>query len=483
MRRAVATLCWALFGNATASAGVLPPPIAQALARAGVPQSSVALYVHEVDTPKPVATYNAERAMNPASAIKLVTTFAALDLLGPTYTWKTEAYLLGPMEGDVLHGDLLLKGYGDPKLTIENFWLFLRGLRARGLREVRGDLVLDRSYFDQVEHDPAHFDNEPLRPYNVGPDALLVNYKAVRFHFLPNETAKNVLVVPEPKLAHLEVRSDVRLADGPCGDWRAALRFELQPNGVQTRARFAGAMPASCGDRVWNMAPFPHKQYVYGVFKALWEELGGALSGGVRDGAAPAGAKPFAVHASPPAADVLRDMNKYSNNVMARNVYLTLGAEMLKAPARYERSAQAVRAWLETRKLQLPELTLENGSGLSRNDRISARGLGRLLLAAYRSPVMAEFISTMPLVAYDGTMKKRMQLDGVAGQAHVKTGSLADVRSMAGFVLDRRGDRFAVVFIVNHPNAGAAQSAQDAVLRWAYESAPHAPTRPSGRPQ
>ena len=481
MLRTLAILSCLLLTATAAAADLMPAPVAQALARAGVPQSNAALYVHEVGAPKPMASYNADRAMNPASAIKLVTTFAALDLLGPAYTWKTEAYLLGRLEGDVLDGDLALKGYGDPKLTIENFWLFLRGMRARGLREIRGDLVLDRSYFDQVEHDPAHFDNEPLRPYNVSPDALLVNYKAVRFQFLLNETAKSVLIVPEPKLAHLEVRSDVRLAEGPCGDWRAGLKFDLQPNGTQTRVRFAGAMPASCGDRVWNLAPFPHTQYVYGVFKSLWEELGGAITGGVRNGVVPIETKPFVQHASPSAAEVLRDMNKYSNNVMARNVYLTLGAEMLKPPARYDRSAQVLRAWLDARKLKVPELVLENGSGLSRNDRVTAHGLGRLLLAAYRSAVMPEFISTMPLVAYDGTMKKRMQLEGIAGQAHVKTGSLTDVRSMAGYVLDRRGQRYAVVFIVNHENAGATQGAQDALLRWVHESH-SAPTPPSGRP-
>jgi serine-type D-Ala-D-Ala carboxypeptidase/endopeptidase (penicillin-binding protein 4) len=210
---------------------------------------------------------------------------------------------------------------------------------------------------------------------------------------------------------------------------------------------------------------------VYGVFKALWTELGGALHGGLREGQAPAGAKPLASYESPGAAEVLRDMNKFSNNVMARQVFLTLSAETLKLPGRYDRSARTVQSWLAARKLEVPELVIENGSGLSRDDRITAEGLGRLLVAAYRSPVMPEFIATLPLVASDGTMKKRLTADGVAGQAHIKTGSLADVRSMAGYVLDRNGRRFAVVFLVNHQNAGASQGAQDALLRWVHESA------------
>jgi serine-type D-Ala-D-Ala carboxypeptidase/endopeptidase (penicillin-binding protein 4) len=458
----------ALFASA-ALADALPAPVAQALTRAGVPHSAVALYVQQVDAPRPAAVFNASQPMNPASTIKLVTAFAALELLGPAYTWKTEAYLLGRMRGDVLDGDLVLKGYGDPKLTMENFWLFLRGLRARGLREIRGDLVLDRTWFDVAEHDPAKFDGEGLRPYNVGADALLVNYKAVRFFFLPGETG--VSVVAEPKLAQLEVASSVALRDGPCGDWRAGLKYDLQQSAAGARASFSGTMHASCGERVWNLAPLAHDQYVLGAFKSLWQELGGTFAGGVREGRARTGTKPFAVFESPTAAEALRDMNKFSNNVMARQIFLTLSAETLKLPGRYDRSAGVVKSWLEARKLAMPELVIENGSGLSRADRISAEGMGRMLVAAYHSAVMPEFIATMPLVAYDGTMRRRMKLESVAGQAHVKGGSLNDVRTVAGYVLDRNGNRHAVVLFVNHPGANGSQGAQDALLKWVHDVA------------
>ena len=452
------------------AAEVLPPPIASALARAGIPQSAVALFVQDVDAGKPALAFNAGQPLNPASVMKLVTTFAALELLGPSYTWKTEAYLAGPLAGEALDGDLVLKGYGDPRLTIEHFWLLLRALRARGLREIRGDLVLDRSYFEVNEHDAARFDGEPLRPYNVGADALLVNYKAVRFQFVPDAAAKTVTIVPEPRLAQLEVANGVRAGEGACGDWRSSLKFDLQPNGGGAKGSFSGTMPASCGERYWNLALLTHRDYVHGVFRQLWEEMGGTLRGRVRDGVAPAGARPFATYESPSAAEVVRDMNKFSNNVMARQVFLTLSAETLRLPGRYDRSTRAVQSWLAARGLDLPELVIENGSGLSRTERISAGGLGRLLLAAYRSSVMPEFIASLPLVAYDGTLRKRMKFESVAGQAHIKTGSLFDVRSIAGYVLDRNGRRHVVVFIANHANAGAGQAAQDAVLRWVYEA-------------
>ena len=457
-----------------AGADALPAPVAAALRAAAVPLADTAVVVHEVGAARPLLAHNAGKPMNPASTMKLVTTLAALELLGPTFAWKTEAWAAGIQQGDVLEGDLVLRGTGDPKLTVESFWLMLRALRARGLREIRGDLVLDRSYFEAVSQDAARFDNEPLRPYNVAPDALLLNFKAYRFTFVPDPERGMAQVTVEPRSALLELKGAVRLADGPCNDWRAKLKADFNGNGGMdgtTRAGFAGLFPASCGEKTWNVALQSHPNYVLGVFRQLWEELGGTLRGSVRDGAAPAGARLVYSNESPALAEVVRDMNKFSNNVIARQLFLTLSAEVMKQPARADRSAQVVQGWLARKRLDFPELVMENGSGLSRAERISAANMGRLLLAAHASPVMPEFIASLPLVAYDGTMKRRLKYDSVAGQAHIKTGSLSDVRSLAGYVLDSRGRRFAVVFFVNHPNASATQPAQDALLTWVYADA------------
>jgi len=154
---------------------------------------------------------------------------------------------------------------------------------------------------------------------------------------------------------------------------------------------------------------------------------------------------------------------------MARQLYLTLGAEGAGEPATLEKADRVIRDWLATKGLSFPEMVLENGSGLSRVERISAQHLGQLLLASFRSPVMPEFIASLPLAAMDGTMKKRLADADVAGQAHIKTGSLTGVRSIAGFMLDAQGRRWVVVSIVNHSNAASAQGAQDALLSWLYQ--------------
>jgi len=279
---------------AIAQPSQLPQPVAQALSRAGIPESSVALFAQGVEATTPIVAFNAARPMNPASTIKLVTTFAALDLLGPTYTWKTEAYLAGPLKDGVLNGDLVLKGYGDPKLTFERFWMLVQSLRARGITEIRGDLVVDRTYFELVGHDPAQFDGESLRPYNVGADALLVNFKTVRFLFVPDSELGTVRIIPEPKPAQIDVENHVKLGPGFCGDWRARLRVDLRNVDDRTRVSFSGAMPASCRERYWNVSLLDHPEFVYGVFRTLWEAMGGKFYGRVREGTAGLGASPFA---------------------------------------------------------------------------------------------------------------------------------------------------------------------------------------------
>jgi D-alanyl-D-alanine carboxypeptidase/D-alanyl-D-alanine-endopeptidase (penicillin-binding protein 4) len=466
------TALLALFQGARADS--LPPAVAQALAAAHVPAAAVAVVVQEADASRPRLAINAGQPMNPASTMKLVTTFAALELLGPAYTWKTTAWSAAPLDNGRLTGDLYLRGSADPRLTFEQFWLLLRELRARGVREIAGNLVLDRSLLAPA--DPAtSFDDKPLRPYNVGPDALLLNFKAVRLRLVPDTTTKSVQALVEPEPASLDIINLIKLGNNGCGDWKEGLRTDLSQRGNRWRLILTGNYPASCGEKNWHLGLLPHPDYVRGVFEQLWRELGGSFSGEVRDGSVPADARQLALIESPSLAEIVRDINKFSNNVMARQLFLTLGAESLaekgRRPARTEDADAAVRTWLDGRGLRFPELVLDNGSGLSRHERISAANLARLLATAWKSPVMPEFVASLPLIAVDGTMKKRLNGNGIAGQAHIKTGTLEGVKTIAGYVLDKRGRQQIVVFLVNHPNAQAVQATQDALLTWVYEGA------------
>jgi serine-type D-Ala-D-Ala carboxypeptidase/endopeptidase (penicillin-binding protein 4) len=463
-------LCCAMTGLAMAQDGKSPLPssVVQALAQAGIPEASVGIYVQDITAERPIIALGEERVLNPASTIKLLTTYAALDQLGPSYQWTTEIHTNATLQGDVLAGDLVLKGYGDPRMTLENFWLMLRALRARGIREIRGDLLLDRSYFNLQDIDPAGFDNEPTRPYNTPPDALLVNFKAMRLHFTPDTERRMLKILAEPTLPQVQILNNVVLDNEPCGDWLARLKFTALGDSSSARLLFSGNYAISCDEKERSYSVLGHAQYLHGLFTLLWRELGGIFNGGVRDAEMPAGARRLLAHQTQTLAEIVRDINKFSNNVMARQLYLALGAITLGAPASGEKSSRAIRQWLATRQLAIPELVLENGSGLSRSERLSARSLARLLIAAHRSAVMPEVMASLPLVAVDGTMKRRLANAEIAGQAHIKTGSLSGVRAIAGYVLDSKGRRMAVVFIVNHARAAGAQAAQDALLKWVY---------------
>jgi D-alanyl-D-alanine carboxypeptidase/D-alanyl-D-alanine-endopeptidase (penicillin-binding protein 4) len=237
------------------------------------------------------------------------------------------------------------------------------------------------------------------------------------------------------------------------------------------RLALAGPYSKDCGERTRSFSLLTHRAYFGALFAQIWRELGGTLTGGVRDGPVPASARLLVSTRSGAVSEVVRDINKYSNNVMARQVFLTLGALGEGTPGTLEKARNVVRQWIAQKGIAAPGFAIDNGSGLSRTERISARTMGELLLAAYRSPMMPELVASLPVVAADGTMRRRLSNADVAGQAHIKTGSLAGVRAIAGYVLDEKGRRVAVAFIVNHANAGGAQAAQDALLRWVYRAA------------
>jgi serine-type D-Ala-D-Ala carboxypeptidase/endopeptidase (penicillin-binding protein 4) len=465
LNRTVAALGMAL-APLFASAAALSPEVQQALQRERIPLDAVSVVVQEAGTATTRVSLNAQQPMNPASVAKLLTTYAALDELGPAYTWKTPVWLAGSIKNGVLEGHLHLQGRGDPKLTIERVWLALQRIRAMGVNDIRGDIVIDQSAFAVPETSTAEFDNEPLRPYNARSQALLANLSAVIYTFTPDVARGVAIVSAEPQLDGAQVDATVPLASGPCGDWRGALKAAI---GDPKQMRFAGSYPASCGERFWALAHSDARQYTARLLTTLWRSGGGKLAGTVREGAAPADAAPTFELTSPPLADVVRDINKYSNNVMAQQVLLTLG--LLKnggTRATPDDAREALKQWLRERLGEsLDGVVIDNGSGLSRQTRVSAALLARVLQRAWSSAVMPELMASLPVAGLDGTLRRTRGNAATTGRAHLKTGSLRDVQALAGYVLGASGKRYVLVAMINHPNAGAARPALDALVQWA----------------
>ena len=457
-RRAELLLLAAVF-HAPASAQ-LPAPVARALEAAGIPDSDVALLVQPLDDASPIVAHGGERALNPASTIKLLTTLAALDTLGPAHSFKTRVYTRGELKGDTLHGNLILKGGGDPSLTLERFWLLLREVRARGIRRIQGDVLIDLSCYDLPPADPAAFDQAPLRPYNAPPAALLVDFNTLSLRITPDNGGLRLSLDPPG----LPVQQTLRLTDGPCNQWSAGLDYEL----TQGALLVSGQYPASCGAQTLRLSLLAPDRGVAAAFIALWTELGGSLSGEVLTAHLPEDARLLLEFDSLPLSRIVADINEHSNNVMARMLYLNLGALRYGAPATPAKGEAAIRAWLEAQGLEMPELKLENGAGLSRVERISAASLAALLRLAARRPLMHDFVASLPALGLEGTLKRRLADSPMAGRAWLKTGSLNGARNLAGYVMDASGRRHILVFLINHPRAAAAIAAQDAAIDWVY---------------
>ena len=442
----------------------LPESVQRELARAGVPASAVSVVVEPVAEGPVLVAHESRVAVNPASVMKLVTTFAALDLLGPAFTFRTDFLLDGTLANGTLDGNLVIRGGGDPKLTYDSLWRIAHQLRARGVREIKGDVLIDRGYFAAVPHDPGRFDNEPRRAYNVGVDALLVNFQAVNFTVTLDGTTARVSA--EPDLPNLQIVSRIAVTKGPCGDWRRNIKATFEESGLVATVVFAGTFSQECGERSWPLAVLDGPRYTESALRWVWSEAGGVLRGKVRAGPTPANATLFYRHESEPLSNLVRDMNKFSNNVMARHVFLALSAEPSGVGGDVKASERVVREWLRARGIEAPELSIENGSGLSRTDRVTAATIAALLRTAWASALMPEITASLPVFAVDGTLKTRR--GGAVGQAHLKGGTLTGVQSVAGYVLDARGRRWIVVMIVNHAHANAAQPAIDALVEWVH---------------
>ena len=452
--------CWLLAVLAVpAFAQALPAEVEAALARARLPREALAMLVVDAEGKSaPRVSHRAGVPVNPASIAKLATTFAGLELLGPAFTWTTPVYLEGVVRDGTLHGNLYIKGQGDPKLVAERIWLLLRRVQGLGVRSIGGDIVLDRTAFETVAHSPGAFDGEPLRPYNAAPDALLLNYKSLVLTFTPQGAQAQVHL--EPAMAGVDVPPSVPLAGGDCNDWREALKADFND---PSRIRFAGGYPALCGERTWPMAYADPRSYAPRAVAGLWQQMGGSLAGQVRDGRVPAGLAPAFELQSSALAEIIRDMNKYSNNVMAQQLFLTLSLQQ-SGTGTLEGSRELMRQWWRGRFGAGEVPSFGNGSGLSREERITAQQLARLLQAAWASPLMPELVASLPVTGVDGTLRRSRGKS--VGLAHLKTGSLRDVAGVAGYVHGASGKRYVLVAVANHPQASAARAAIEALIEW-----------------
>lgn len=475
----------------------IPKAVAASLNKNQIPQDAISISVTEIvqshdgklakDISKTVIDWRSTEAMNPASTMKVLTTLTGLDVLGPQYRWLTKLYTDGSIRQGELKGNLYLQGSGDPKLIPEELTRMMKSLRDLGVQKIDGNLIFDRSAYAPSVMEQGTIDGESLRAYNVAPDPLLYAFRTLSFQVSKSRTADFIDINYTPALANFKIINDMQLVDGPCDSWKKDIRFEINPEGGNASpnqtitAKFSGKFPRSCNGVGYNVVALDANTLLTRGFTAAWELSGGAWAQTPTgsSGTVPITARPLMQFEGIHLADDVQDINKYSNNVMARQLMLTLALEKMGKPASTENGELVIQSWLKKMGLQFPELMIENGSGLSRNEVISAWHMNELLVTARKLPIAEAFYNSLPLAGTDGTMKNRLmtQLQKFLHfkkkpEAHIKTGSLSDVRAISGYVISKSGKMYAVTSFINHPNAWKGMEAHDQLLAWLMEDGP-----------
>lgn len=448
----------------------LPKSVLSILSKQKIPAENLSVYIRDLSAENPMLAHHIDELRAPASTVKLVTTYAALKQLGPNYSWGTEAWKRGEIKEGTLHGDLILKGHGDPFLVYERFWKFAHELRDRGLTAINGDIIIDNSYYNIPEHNRSAFDGQGFRVYNAGATPLMFNFQASRLRLsVPEEDGEQQASVElSPPSTHLKIDNQVTLVNGRCKRQHGRPKLSWKEDGVLL---VKGSFSRQCKTRFIMRLVSEPDQHVFDAFVEFWRDLGGEFNGQLKIGKINGDDELFHRYSSPTLGDQIRLINKWSNNVMTRQLFLTTGASYFGAPATDQKAREAISAILQQQGIDTDGMIVDTGSGLSRKSRITARQMAQLLELAYRDAFMPEFMSSMSLPGLDGTLASRFKNEDLKGRSHLKTGTLNNVTAISGYMLNRKGRRLVVVIQHNGRKASSSAGAkvQNEILRWAFE--------------
>ena len=451
------------------AAELFPAEVARLVKANGIPADRVGIYVAAIDG-EPLVAHNMDKQFNPASAIKLVVSQAALDILGPHHTWKSQLRAVGPVAAGELRGDLYFVGSGDPTITYERLMGMVAGLRLRGIERINGSVIIDDTLFDLPRHDPASFDGAGARPYNGAAGAAMVGFGSSRI-VIRNST-EGIIAFSEPASTTFVLDNQLNSVRSRCrGNWRGRIRELLHRKSDGTaRLELKGRFPTGCGElSFYILAQDDPGAHLAGAIEGNFELLGGSSGASWRRGKVPAKSRLMAESQSAPLSEALVGMNKHSNNIMARNVFLSLAADGGIEPYTVTGANAAVAAWMERNGIASEGLLIENGSGLSRTSRITPRQFAAVLELAARSPLYAELTATLPILGIDGTTRKWLRRSDAAGNVHIKTGTLRSVRTAAGFVHTSSGRDLLFVCMIDWGNTAAGRKLIQELLAWAHQ--------------
>lgn len=453
-----------LSGNIFA-AEKLPHIVQEQLSALDIKPSQMAVSVRALDGGNLSLQWQSAKHVSPASTEKIMTTLAALELLGPHYQWYTDFGYEGSIENGVLKGTLHVRGGGDPQYTIENLWKDVGYLRARGIVRIEGDVVVDRTLFS-VTPKEGDFDHQASRPYNKEADAALLNYQSVSLKLEPNQEAGVALVTATPALVGLAYPREVKLTrHKSCYQWRQKLQADVSD---PLTPAFDGGFPRGCETKIFSYLVPDANQYWQAALAPIFAQHQIVWTGVVRDGPYTEQVQPLLRSYSDDLATIVRLTNKFSNNVFARHLFLTTGLESAARvmPATYELARETVSDWMiNTVGVPSEDFFIENGSGLSRKSFVTARAMTQVLAYGWQSPRMPDWIASFPISGMDGTMMKRSV---APGSAYLKTGLISGVKSVAGIIQAQSGHRYAIFAVVQGSKATYSDEPIDHLIEWVY---------------
>lgn len=465
--RRLPLLALSLLLGACASLQAPPEPVREAMHQAGLPAEALAVVAFPLEAPQRGLRLRPDVAMQPGSAMKVVTAVVALDRLGPNSRGRTELLAEQPARDGRLAVPLVLRGGADADLDWPTLAWMLRELRERhGVRELAGGIVVDRSLFQPARPELGQppFDEQPEFPYNVIPDALHLGGSLLSYQLRSGAQDLALASFPRLPLPALDL-TQLRFVDAACAQWEEGW---LPPVWVADgpRLQLRGSFPRDC-ERTQALNVLDRQWLTEQALRAFWAELGGTLDGPVVEGVAPAGARVLVRHQDRPLAELLRPVMKSSDNALARLIYLRLGAAAARpGEATAAAADRAVREWFQAQGIADAGLVMDNGSGLSRSERISAAQLARVLQQAQAGSHGPELLATLPVAGVDGTLTRRMKGSPAEGRARLKTGTLRNVTALAGYVPDARGRLWVVAALLNDERAPAHRAVLDRLIAW-----------------
>ncbi len=443
----------------------LPAGLNTIVKKSGIPSKDISIYIKEAgkNNKRVVASLNASTARTPASVIKVLSTYAALLKLGFDYRWPTEFYTKGQVKNGVLNGDLIVKGYGDPTLSTKHLASIVDRIKAKGIRKITGNIVIDRSYFAVGNKNNSGFDKHTYSPYNAMPDAMMFNERISTICVTPK---KNAVTKKVPDGSYV-IQNKLQRVNKPCKGRYSWPGLRIDEKSATTQVILRGKISKNCGTRnLCQVITKPYKSFYYALKDAL-NKKGVKVSGGMRLNKVPKGAKKIFTHYSYSLEKIISRTAKKSNNLYARHLLLFLGAKMYGAPATLSKGRQAVEYILKSRgALPKSTLSIDNGCGLSRTAKLNAKLLASVLDDGYTRYGM-RWMKTLSIAGVDGTIRRRFRGTVVRNRAWMKTGTLKRVKNISGYVKSKNGRYYTTVILVNSKAGNwKASQLQNRVIKW-----------------